>query len=559
LKSDFNRLKHMEIKQIQIDNSLQPAGMYEGQTLVFGRVNYLLGKNGTGKTQVIQKIFAQAQSERARIISTEKGIVVKFLPAMRAHTVVGSKTLKDGDMNEVESTSMTTETFYQFLNSSPFTKTLVEHNLREFFGKETKIKIQGQNISFTLWDKIKRRIKKITGGVSEKIGGQEGKTVAVQAEIEVLEDELKELNLSNESDGMKEMLILLTFIYHPRVKIICIDEPETHLHPHMINFITDIIAEIAETNQKQFFIITHSPTAVKLMPDWKYFFFRREEEISESKISIFDKFNSPEYESLIRQLNPFKREAFYSDTIILLEGMNDYDLIVSLAKKDGYAEYNKGGISFLPCWGGHNLEQYYNFFLQCGKITYVIADNNVSTIAQLSPGFKQKFVTDPDHFVKLSKNDITEYCINTGSEKSEKIEKEIKIIESSSYAEANYTEILEAIRKVIGVKNKVKPNDEFKEMVHRMVNEFQMRFADKKEWQDVLISKDLTSLKSLLQEDFELNAYWQDSVPEQFLFKFDDPWSCKMLFRTGAHEFSVEFNKNSKPADIVPTNPTEFK
>jgi len=75
---------------------------------------------------------------------------------------------------------------------------------------------------------------------------------------------LREKNLANAisiehlSDGTLRYLLLLAIFYNPnRGEGICIDEPETGLHPDMINTIAEAIKYAAK--ETQFFIATHSP------------------------------------------------------------------------------------------------------------------------------------------------------------------------------------------------------------------------------------------------------------------------------------------------------------
>lgn len=75
---------------------------------------------------------------------------------------------------------------------------------------------------------------------------------------------LREKNLSRAipidhiSDGTLRYLLLLAIFYNPnRGQGICIDEPETGLHPDMINTIAAAIKHAAK--ETQFFIATHSP------------------------------------------------------------------------------------------------------------------------------------------------------------------------------------------------------------------------------------------------------------------------------------------------------------
>lgn len=75
---------------------------------------------------------------------------------------------------------------------------------------------------------------------------------------------LREKNLANAisiehlSDGTLRYLLLLAIFYNPnRGKGICIDEPETGLHPDMIHTVAEAIKHAAK--ETQFFIATHSP------------------------------------------------------------------------------------------------------------------------------------------------------------------------------------------------------------------------------------------------------------------------------------------------------------
>lgn len=550
----------MIVKDLTINTELQPSGLYEGQFLDFGLVNYIIGKNGTGKSQVMRKIYEKAKNEVAIITATKKGISIKYLPAIRTTGVSGSRALHASDVDQHETNSVSAEDFYQFLHESPFTKTLVEHQIKEFFHKEPKIQVKGQSITFNIFDRAKKLVRRLlpTTAVAPVEGATKKPEDLKSTEyVDELLEEMRELNLGNESDGMKELLILLTYIYHPRVKAVLIDETESHLHPHMINFVMDAITDVVSHDQKQFFIITHSATAIKLVPssDWRYFFFRKEEELAKSKISCFKEFGEAKFKRLMRELNPYKREAFYSDSVILVEGVEDFYFLTALAKMIGYAEYDGGGMSFFPCWGGDQLELYHDFFVACGKTVYVVADKNITTRQPLTSGFKGKFTSDSDRFIKLSKNDITEFFTNAESNKLKKTFAEIDLIESGSFQEVTYKELVDIIRKILGTKKPLRPSDEFTGMVHRLVNEFQMRMADQKEWQDVLAKADREALIAKIQADDDLRPYWQDSVIDEFIFAFDPAWSCHMVFKSGRHHFVIDFSRDTRPADVYPITP----
>ena len=67
----------------------------------------------------------------------------------------------------------------------------------------------------------------------------------------------KVIHVSNISDGTLHFLCLLSIFYNPnRGQLVCIDEPETGLHPDMMLQITNAIQEFSE--ETQFIIATHS-------------------------------------------------------------------------------------------------------------------------------------------------------------------------------------------------------------------------------------------------------------------------------------------------------------
>lgn len=76
---------------------------------------------------------------------------------------------------------------------------------------------------------------------------------------------LREKNLTRSvpvehiSDGTLRYLLLISILYNPeRGSLICIDEPETGLHPDMINTVSQAI-KYASQNGSQLIIATHSP------------------------------------------------------------------------------------------------------------------------------------------------------------------------------------------------------------------------------------------------------------------------------------------------------------
>lgn len=65
-------------------------------------------------------------------------------------------------------------------------------------------------------------------------------------------------NLVNEGTGTNQLVTILSKVLQPNKKFICIDEPEIHLHPSMIEKLVEALVEIAYQENKQFLLSTHS-------------------------------------------------------------------------------------------------------------------------------------------------------------------------------------------------------------------------------------------------------------------------------------------------------------
>ncbi len=65
-------------------------------------------------------------------------------------------------------------------------------------------------------------------------------------------------DLVNEGLGTNQLVTILAKVLQSRNKFICIDEPEIHLHPTIIDKLVSVLIEIAEQEDKQFLVSTHS-------------------------------------------------------------------------------------------------------------------------------------------------------------------------------------------------------------------------------------------------------------------------------------------------------------
>jgi predicted ATPase len=73
------------------------------------------------------------------------------------------------------------------------------------------------------------------------------------------------IDIVNEGHGTNQLVTILAKTLRKQTKFVCIDEPETHLHPSMIAKMVDSFVEIAQKNDKQFLISTHSEHLVQTL------------------------------------------------------------------------------------------------------------------------------------------------------------------------------------------------------------------------------------------------------------------------------------------------------
>ena len=64
--------------------------------------------------------------------------------------------------------------------------------------------------------------------------------------------------LVNEGLGTNQLVTILAKVLQGKNKFICIDEPEIHLHPSIIDKLVSVMVEIANKEDKQFLVSTHS-------------------------------------------------------------------------------------------------------------------------------------------------------------------------------------------------------------------------------------------------------------------------------------------------------------
>lgn len=138
------------------------------------------------------------------------------------------------------------------------------------YGTESKLLPDGHNLMTILnqmknnhplyYEKIEKAIKKINPHFKDINSAALGSKLYLVLREKSL---AKTVSIEQISEGTLSYLLLLSILFNPeRGNLICIEEPETNLHPDMINTIANAIKEASKDTQ--IIITTHSPLLLNL-------------------------------------------------------------------------------------------------------------------------------------------------------------------------------------------------------------------------------------------------------------------------------------------------------
>lgn len=162
--------------------------------------------------------------------------------------------------------------------------------------------------------------------------------------------------------GFRRIFTILLYLVHPEYSLVLIDEPEIHLHPAMVR---KLLWAIENIQVGQIFFTTHSPlfiTPITLPQVIRV----TKDEVS-TRIFTLSR-SQYDYQRLIQELNADNLEMFFSDQVILVEGVSDRLLIRSLIDKFYTGDKD---IKVIQTHGKGNMKVYL-YLLQVFNIPYLI-------------------------------------------------------------------------------------------------------------------------------------------------------------------------------------------
>lgn len=169
--------------------------------------------------------------------------------------------------------------------------------------------------------------------------------------------------------GFQQVFSILVAVFSPQISIVLIDEPETHLHPSAVTLLCTVLSEAAVHHNKQVIIATHSPLFLTpALLSHTIHLVRRE--TTEAYTAARARLNA---ERLEQELTPDVGEAFFSDAVLMVEGVADKLIMRALWDRFGDRHLT---IKIVDVGGKGNFSIYRDLFAAFGISYFTMVDRD---------------------------------------------------------------------------------------------------------------------------------------------------------------------------------------
>lgn len=179
------------------------------------------------------------------------------------------------------------------------------------------------------------------------------------------------------SSGEKEFFNLICGLVLTGLKngVVFLDEPELHLHSQWQQIILDLIYQLSDEDNVQFFIITHSPKLInyRSLPN-TFRIWMTEGGISKI-INPTSLVQADDIKDIVQFINTTNSEkAFFSQKVILVEGISDLLVYSEILKRIKIQEGKDSEIEFVEVRGKYTLGKIRDFLNSWKIDNYIIGD-----------------------------------------------------------------------------------------------------------------------------------------------------------------------------------------
>ena len=189
--------------------------------------------------------------------------------------------------------------------------------------------------------------------------------------------------------GIIQSLHLLTHLIAHKDKVLFLDHPELHLHPHAQRRLATFVEK---EKDRQTIIITHSPYFIDLNKDSNIIRFVQKGAQTEIFEPPQDYFKFKDYSKLEQFLDIDTKELFFASKVLLVEGSTELGALPIFSLKMDY-NFDEYGVSVINIGGKHNFKFFVKLCNGFGIPYFIIADKDAQ---ELLTNYKSKLILPSD-------------------------------------------------------------------------------------------------------------------------------------------------------------------
>lgn len=174
--------------------------------------------------------------------------------------------------------------------------------------------------------------------------------------------------------GILQTLLLITHLIAHNDKVLCIDTPETYLHPHAQRRLGSLIESSKES---QLILITHSQYFLELNKQSRIFRFIQKEGAIQAISPDDAVFNDDDYNTFKKFLDIDTKEFILSRKVILVEGQSEQWVLPIFASSLDF-NFDEHGVSIISVNGKNNFKIYVKLLEGFCIPWCILADNDAT-------------------------------------------------------------------------------------------------------------------------------------------------------------------------------------
>lgn len=318
---------------------------HEVSLTLYKGLTFLLGPNGTGKTQTLHSLrdFLQGQTKKVRYLSSNR---IGMMEQCRSQCDQYSHNRTDYSFGGQSAKKMrerietaTGDFFTMDARRDVFIK--VAERLSVLFKRQVSLR----------WDEGNLKVFVSHTGAKN------------------------EYSVALEASGLVNVISILAAVYDPDIEFLLIDEPEVSLHPQLQAYLLREIREACDLTSKTVVLSTHSQEMVSISRTediCRYVFF------SEGKLPLQMKpeeevLKSSKLQEFLWRMGEVYKIGFFAKKVLLIEGVSDLILCKAISRKLSLA-IDVAGCQIIPVDGKGQFPIVAKLFLALGKEVSILTD-----------------------------------------------------------------------------------------------------------------------------------------------------------------------------------------